>query len=50
WFIQKAVAWWLRDLSKRDPERVVEFLDHHGEQMKPFARKEASKYLTIPET
>ena len=49
WFIQKAVAWWLRDLSKRDPERVVEFLEHHGDQMKPFARKEASKYLAPPE-
>ncbi len=45
WFIQKAVAWWLRDLSKRDPERVRAFLEDHGEQMKPFARKEASKYL-----
>jgi len=46
WFIQKAVAWWLRDLSKRDPERVKEFLKTYGEQMKNFARKEASKCLT----
>ena len=46
WFIQKAVAWWLRDLSKRDPERVKEFLETYGDQMKNFARKEASKYLT----
>lgn len=45
WFIQKAVAWWLRDLSKRDPERVQAFLDQYGDQLKPFARKEASKYL-----
>ena len=45
WFIQKAVAWWLRDLSKRDPERVDAFLNEHGEGMKNFARKEASKYL-----
>lgn len=45
WFIQKAVAWWLRDLSKRDPERVIAFLSDHGDRMKPFARKEASKYL-----
>lgn len=48
WFIQKAVAWWLRDLSKRDPERVKAFLDDHGARMKPFARKEASKYLPAP--
>ena len=46
WFIQKAVAWWLRDLSKRDPDRVRAFLADHGEVMKPFARREAAKYLT----
>lgn len=45
WFIQKAVAWWLRDLSKHDPDRVRAFLDEHGARMKPFARKEAGKYL-----
>ena len=45
WFIQKAVAWWLRDLSKRDPERVIAFLDQHGETMKPFARREAARLL-----
>lgn len=45
WFIQKAVAWWLRDLSKRDPDRVREFLAEHGPKMKTFARKEASRYL-----
>ena len=45
WFIQKAIAWWLRDLSKRDPERVRQFLGKHGDDMKPFARKEASKHL-----
>ncbi len=46
WFIQKAVAWWLRDLSKHDAARVQQFLDEHGHRMKPFARKEAAKYLT----
>ncbi|MDX1781251.1 MAG: DNA alkylation repair protein [Thalassovita sp.] len=45
WFIQKSVAWWLRDLSKHDPDRVITFLREHGKVMKPFARKEASKYL-----
>lgn len=45
WFIQKAVAWWLRELSKHDPERTRAFLDKHGERMKPFARREAGKYL-----
>ncbi len=45
WFIQKSVAWWLRDLSKHDPERVVYFMSNHAKHMKPFARKEAEKYL-----
>ncbi len=45
WFIQKSVAWWLRELSKHDPDRVITFLREHGKAMKPFARKEASKYL-----
>ncbi|MBA86415.1 DNA alkylation repair protein [Thalassobius sp. S69A] len=45
WFIQKAIAWWLRDLSKHDIPRVQAFLDRYGAQMKPFARKEASKHL-----
>ncbi len=46
WFIQKSVAWWLRDLSKHDPDRSRAFLETYGEQMKPFARKEAGKYLS----
>jgi 3-methyladenine DNA glycosylase AlkD len=45
WFIQKSVAWWLRDLSKHDPARTRAFLDQHGHRLKPFARKEAAKYL-----
>jgi len=46
WFIQKAIAWWLRDLSKHDAPRVQAFLDLHGADMKPFAAKEAAKYLS----
>ncbi len=46
WFIQKAVAWWLRDLSKHDAARVRRFLNEHGAAMKGFARKEAGKYLS----
>lgn len=45
WFIQKAIAWWLRDLSKHDAPRVIAFLDRYGDGLKPFARKEAAKYL-----
>ncbi len=45
WFIQKSIAWWLRDLSRHDPDRVRAFLADHGEAMKPFARKEAGRIL-----
>ncbi len=45
WFIQKSIAWWLRDLSKHDADRTRAFLAEHGDQMKAFARKEAVKYL-----
>ena len=45
WFIQKAVAWWLRDLSKHDPARTEAFLAEFGDLMKTWARKEAGQYL-----
>jgi 3-methyladenine DNA glycosylase AlkD len=45
WFIQKAIAWWLRDLSKHAPARTQAFLNEHGETLKAFARKEAAQYL-----
>lgn len=45
WFIQKAIAWWVRDLSRHDAPRATAFLDAHGADMKPFARKEAGKHL-----
>lgn len=45
WFIQKSVAWWLRDLSKHDAARVRAFLNANSARMKPFAVKEAAKYL-----
>jgi 3-methyladenine DNA glycosylase AlkD len=45
WFIQKSIAWWLRELSKHDPDRARAFLSEHGPLLKAFARKEAAKYL-----
>ncbi|GGX56901.1 DNA alkylation repair protein [Tateyamaria omphalii] len=45
WFIQKAIAWWVRELSKHDIPRATKFLATHGDAMKPFARREAGKYL-----
>jgi 3-methyladenine DNA glycosylase AlkD len=45
WFIQKAIAWWLRELSKHDPARVRDFLATYENAMKPFAAKEAARKL-----
>ena len=43
WFIQKAIGWWLRELSKRDPKRVRRFLTEHP--LTGVAGREATKYL-----
>ena len=45
WFIQKAIAWWVRDLSKHDATAARAFLEQHGKRLKPFARKEAARHL-----
>lgn len=45
WFIQKAVAWWVRDLSRHDPDRAKAFLSEAGQQLKPFAQREAARQL-----
>ncbi|WP_342665310.1 DNA alkylation repair protein [Roseicyclus elongatus] len=46
WSIQKAVAWWVRELSKKDAARARAFLDAHGERLKPWAAKEAARHLS----
>ncbi|HLW90491.1 MAG TPA: DNA alkylation repair protein [Roseiarcus sp.] len=46
WFNQKAIGWWLRELSKHDARRVRRFLKDHGARLKGVARREASRYLT----
>jgi 3-methyladenine DNA glycosylase AlkD len=45
WFIQKAIGWWLRDLSRHDPVRVRDWLEAHGARLKPFARREALRHI-----
>ena len=45
WFVQKAIAWWLRELSRHEAARTRDWLATHGARLKPFARKEAAKYL-----
>lgn len=44
-FIQKAVAWWLRDLSRRDPVRARAFLDGPGAKLSKAARTEAQRLI-----
>jgi 3-methyladenine DNA glycosylase AlkD len=50
WFIQKAVGWWLRELTKRDPKRVRRFLEDHGPKLTGVAKREATKYLDVAVT
>ena len=45
WFLQKAVAWWLRDLSRHDPDRARAWLAEHGPTLKPWAQAEAARHL-----
>lgn len=44
-FIQKAIGWWLRELSKHDPQQVRDWLEAHGARLKPLARREAGRWL-----
>ncbi|TVS02852.1 MAG: DNA alkylation repair protein [Rhodobacteraceae bacterium] len=50
WFIGKAIAGWLRELSKCDPARVVAFLDGPGAGMMRFARTEAQRKMRAGST
>lgn len=43
--IQRAIAWWLRDLSRHDAPRVQAFLEEHGERMTRSGRREAAQML-----
>lgn len=44
-FIQKAIAWWLRDLSRRDPDAVLAFLEGAGAALSKPARTEALRLI-----
>ena len=43
--IQKAVGGWLREIGKRNPNRLVAFLDAHMADMTPIALRYATKHL-----
>ena len=44
-FIQKAIGWWLRELSRRDPDRVVQFLEGPGASLTKGAKTEAMRLI-----
>ena len=45
WFIQKAIACCLRDLSRHDAMRAENFLERYSPDLKPFAQKEAVRQM-----
>jgi 3-methyladenine DNA glycosylase AlkD len=45
-FIQKAIAWWLRDLSRRDPDLVRAFVAGEGAVLSKPAQTEALRLIT----
>jgi len=45
WFIQKAIGWWLRELSKHAPDLTRAWIAQHGDRLKPFARREALRKI-----
>ena len=44
-FTQKAIGWWLRELSRRDPDRVVQFLEGPGASLTKGAKTEAMRLI-----
>ncbi|PZX46648.1 3-methyladenine DNA glycosylase AlkD [Roseinatronobacter thiooxidans] len=44
-FIQKAIGWWLRELSRRDPDRVLVFLEGPGAALTKGAKTEAMRLI-----
>ena len=47
WFIQKAIGWWLRDLSAHNPKRVLSFVAQYEDQLKYVAKKEATRKISL---
>ena len=44
-FIQKTIGWWLRELSRRNPERVMRFLEGPGAALTKGAKTEATRLI-----
>lgn len=46
-FIRKAIGWTLREYAKSEPDRVVGFLQDHGQELSGLSFREASKHLEV---
>ena len=44
-FIRKAIGWALRDYSKTEPTKVIEFVQKHGSKLSHLSKVEAMKYM-----
>lgn len=44
-FVNKAIGWSLRELSKSNPDWVTSFIDRHQAALSKLSLREASKYL-----
>lgn len=44
-FVRKAIGWALRDLSRRFPGQVREFVEAHRDELSPLSVREATKHL-----
>ncbi len=49
-FIRKAIGWVLRDVSRKQPEFVIDFVRKYKNELSPLSYREATKYLNISET
>jgi len=47
-FIRKAIGWVLREVSRRRPELVFDFLRAHPEEVSGLTFREASRHLPEP--
>jgi 3-methyladenine DNA glycosylase AlkD len=48
-FIRKAIGWVLRDVSKKRPQAVFDFLCRHIKEVSALSLREGSKYLGTAE-
>lgn len=44
-FIQKAIGWALREYSKREPERVIDFIEQNERQLAALSKREGMKWI-----